>query len=363
VYRHGHTVLFHSTRKDEDMKTLCLVLAASLVVRACSFNTLRLQRLAGRTVLPLARYQTVFSSPNSGDGESQFEEPTAMGLSRPPLDLQANAYQFFDNPVFYYNEWARQGGDAQRKEMFGEKTVEVVLQEITNLSDFMGLTGIRSDYVQAYLDDLPSPELKLHNAGTIALGSATEELERSEKTYTPLESTAALRQKVFEESTVSREQSIYYVLGPSGSGKTFFALNDISTHNVAHDKFATVYCRAGDAEKSVKFVDKTNGHELLIEWVKTKIQQDEPKVTLLKPLEMHITLILDEAGSSSLRGFFDKKESVTATYTALQGLATSVRFSVGCVRYGGQRARVVDTRRTQISHAVVGKRRHGQCAH
>jgi hypothetical protein len=69
---------------------------------------------------------------------------------------------------------------------------------------------------------------------------------------------------------------------------------------------------------------------MLVDWIKKTLKTEVKSfdADLGKALDMHVTFVLDEAGSSALDDYFEKKETIKRLYAALKPFAASIRLIV-----------------------------------
>lgn len=252
-----------------------------------------------------------------------------QSYTKPKLDPEMNAFLFFSNLAFYTGSTAvRDVGQEIRRQRFGDKSVRQVLESFTNagaLVEFFRSVNCPLDWVQQYRDELKSVEDILHAADVIALtdGSELELLDR----YTMLPFARALIEKTLVD-TRKRSLNAFFVLGSSGSGKTFFAIKDAATFGVEKQtKRATVYLKPRSiSQTSHEKFDKQP--EQYVVWVKTEIEKKFKIEFPRRQLDMHLSLVIDEAGAEDLCGYFVDYENLNKICTALGVVAKSTRLIV-----------------------------------
>lgn len=124
-----------------------------------------------------------------------------------------------------------------------------------------------------------------------------------------------------------RDLPLAFVLGCSGSGKTFFSLqqlakNFLNNNNNNKLRAAAVYLYADDIF-GAKLTTDANAAKEVIKGIKAKIQLSTG-LEIKEELDMHLNIIIDEAGSYGLRAWFEDREMVTNLCVEAKGLAKSV---------------------------------------
>jgi hypothetical protein len=186
--------------------------------------------------------------------------------------------------------------------------------------------------VVQFIDQGETLEDKLHNR-IISFGSRAE-IAVIEGRFTPLESSAVLLQSEIDrfhsKQTVvdpisSRSDPAFFVLGSSGSGKSFFAVKYAATFALpkfANQQNTTWYLKPGNL-----FIAGNLSAENLVNRMKKDILKELDRATYEK-LDMHVSIVIDEAGDRMLGGFFESKENVSNLLKLMEDLATSVRLVI-----------------------------------
>jgi hypothetical protein len=257
----------------------------------------------------------------------------------PPYDGAALAHAVFaDNPLsFYTNQQAANANKAARRKILGRrKTVDHIRGEymskypnsrsFSSSSWFQKLAediGARTTSVQRYYEAFAANvkiEQLLDEREILALDGSdeVEEFRRlrvlggvptGARLYHDLRSSAASR---------PRDYRLCYVLGPSGSGKTFFALQHVrhfcnDDDNGQQLPSALLYIRPAEFSEQVDMARPEAPHEMvqiLRQRLQERIRSALRRVwdPAAQPLDMHLSLVLDEAGNTSLRSFFDDRQ-------------------------------------------------------
>jgi hypothetical protein len=256
--------------------------------------------------------------------------PTVVPYSA--LDGGQKACEFFGDARFYNSREAATAdfNVRARKEAFQDITVSKLMDlwsrsikdktEVENMIHVIGACVLR---IVDYLDRGETIEMLLHNE--IVDLDGTNEMDTVNSCFVNIESTRK-KAAVFGEQVV-------YVMGPSGIGKTYCAVKQVATHGWEEDahqgteepattpKYTTLYL-------NLKSLANFNWNDLtvdprVLEWVKQKLQE-HPKAKVKydknKQLCMNVAVVLDEAGSTSLHGFFEAQEKVVSICSALGGL-------------------------------------------
>jgi hypothetical protein len=277
----------------------------------------------------------------NGGTENDFVAPLFDEIKDKP------AAEVFARPWFYYKDTgnpeadrklARQKAseqDRSRQRVFRNETVKEILSSFTNaedLIDFFIDVAIRDVKTKIYpYTDFLSIEDLLDGFAVVCLGTdGAEELKRIKDRYVPLEISTNITQEAFPSVMPydSRTPKVCFVLGSSGSGKTFFSVKHaalVGSSKSREKKSATLYVLPGctPAFEKGNEVATEEKAENLINWIKEGIKK-ECRKTECKKLQMHISLVLDEAGSSLFQGYFEDRELVGAVLKELDQLASSV---------------------------------------
>jgi hypothetical protein len=167
---------------------------------------------------------------------------------------------------------------------------------------------------------LKTIEDRLVKRGVVYLNSQAEG-EMLALRYTELPSSRMLIKSAVTEK---RSKPLCFVTGASGSGKTFFAIKQAATFGIKTPK-ATLYCQPAEQGKLTKHLTVDS----LMEWVKKALSdQVNAGVPIDHQLQMHITLILDEAGSVDVKRFFEERDNLLEIMQQMRKLSVGIRLVI-----------------------------------
>jgi hypothetical protein len=153
-----------------------------------------------------------------------------------------------------------------------------------------------------------------------------DEVKLVTQRFVPLASSKALVRGTTSPQGIleTRSQPLCFALGTSGSGKTFFALKHAATFGVRETglKCVTVYLQPAGLSSFRESKDPSDLMSAIRKAIKMEYGMEFEK------LDMHQSLVLDEAGSLSLDQHFEDQQAVSAVITELRKLATSVRLVI-----------------------------------
>ena len=225
-------------------------------------------------------------------------------------------------------------GDVYRKYV-----VEYPRGKQQGMADFADLISARIGAIKAFLDPPEEPvEETLSKLQMIDLCCSNEIQIYKKSLIQDLPTTKSIwkvHAKDLEYHDVpTRSLPICLVLGPSGSGKTCFALQYLRTALVPPGKkVVTLYLYP--ARTGIQFrKNETLAAVELMNWISNAITRTyqitrESQTSTSKKLDMHVCLVLDEAGSSYTKAWFESKEMLqTLCDQASRTLASSVTVIV-----------------------------------
>jgi hypothetical protein len=124
-------------------------------------------------------------------------------------------------------------------------------------------------------------------------------------------------------------RDIVYVMGPSGSGKTFFAVGFAATRDDNNLDTRTIACRHVTLYLNLSTCGSQTDGPNLLRLIHKQIRLLVPGYDSSKPLDMHVSLVLDEAWSSNAEKFFEDRKQVIQLFDYMkQHLAISFRLVV-----------------------------------
>jgi hypothetical protein len=256
------------------------------------------------------------------------------GKTKRPLLLDpanTRAVDFFANQYFYSKRVDPMDPFLvrQRRKVFGEKSVLEVLRPLKSkeaLKEFFCVVIIDWENVVDYTDLLPIED-KLDKQ--IVCLSNAREWKVLQTEFVELESSKQMVRDVLPPSPTkdNRNEPLCYVLGSSGSGKTFFALKHaapIGQWKSTKTRDTTIYIHAPRIPVLLDpKVDDSKKAKQLIDHIRKELFTTYEK-EIPEKLDMHVTLVLDEAGSRDLHGFFNKRENVDNVVRGLRKLGNTV---------------------------------------
>jgi hypothetical protein len=221
-----------------------------------------------------------------------------------------------------------------RNDKFQELSVREVLKK-DNVQQLLSTVGIFAfeDRIKPLLT-VQTIEEKLSQLVFIALNEG-EEVEKYKNNKVVLTNQNAIVGAAIDRVKVSRHLSIMFVLGSSGSGKTFLALELANSFKQPHRKQlkrVTLYLHPAKFFADLKV--KINDNDLfgpvnhLVKWMLDAVRVRIYETENLKKLNMHVSVVLDEAGSPALNGYFEKSFVLSHLVTMLQQYARSISVIV-----------------------------------
>jgi hypothetical protein len=238
---------------------------------------------------------------------------------------------FFDIPSI---EELRQS--QQLPAAFGGMTVGEVRQKYTEeelRERAESVSAMLPSKVVAFFAQGETLEDKLHNK--IIAFNAIPEVKVVEERFTRLDSSQILLEnelkRFFSKQTdiepdSTRSDPAFFVLGPSGSGKSVFALKYAATFEIPtfeKRRNTTWYLKPGNLG--------FNADNLTPESLVDRMEKEILKVlnrTTYEKLDMHVSIVIDEAGDGNLGDFFEKNENISRLLKLIDGLASSVRLVI-----------------------------------
>jgi hypothetical protein len=282
---------------------------------------------------------------------SRYDAPPEKG-GGPTYDGKARATAVLSDPHFHGNDaQASDASQALREKVLGNKTIDEVRAEYENQIDgFYKLAvsiGASKEADKTSVDRYfasagPSVEQKLAAKRVLALHNEDELAVLTERYVPGLPVSEKLKLKGLEAIdtfTIPFEaEPISFVTGPSGSGKTTFAVHELRTFGKPKElPPATVYIQGADLAtlSGVDFLrPDAQTPAVLVDKIQ-ELLEDRMKIPLCwwgRKLNLHLNLVIDDAGSHQLCGFF---ENDYATLVSLVSLARSkLAASVSLVLIG-----------------------------
>jgi hypothetical protein len=235
---------------------------------------------------------------------------------------------FADTRFYDLDEEVATASAKARKKHFRDMTVQDLIEmwngteeQKKEAGDKIRLIGAIKDAIESYLSGGTTIEMLLH--GRIIALNASNEVNVVNRCFVDLEATRK-QAGVVAKRDHNRIERIAYVLGPSGSGKTVCALKQVSTYGwtEATTKYTTLYLKISQLDQAFQW-DGEEADAGLLAWVQNRLTIDPDLKRLYKAskkLRMHVAIVLDEAGSKGLLGFFEKKTQIYSLYKLLGSL-------------------------------------------
>jgi hypothetical protein len=286
------------------------------------------------------------------------------GLSPTPVyDRGALARAVFADPFFYdYKPGAAELYRDEREAAFGESTtVEQVFltymvptggDGVAELVRKIKATDRR--LIAYFAPAAASIEDVLAQREIVGLSSG-DELRKVHRRYVKgLPAVDRVVRRSLSHPDDSRNRRLCYIFGPSGSGKTFFATNEMRTFGsgqadddvnlpavtlyftpaaVAQNRDGNVVANDNDDDETVPIdFRRDDAPDRLVQKVVSLLDnaiRGWGRTWNRTMLQMHVSLVFDEAGAWALNGFFDQRAHVDRVLTLAQAkIATSVTVVV-----------------------------------
>jgi hypothetical protein len=285
------------------------------------------------------------------------------GLPRPPTpvyDRGALARAVFADPYFYDGDSALADFCRPRREAaFGEDTTveQVFLQYMVPPGDVSELVrkikATDRRLIAYFAPGAASIEDVLAQREIVGLSSG-DELRKVNRRYVKgLPAVDRVRRSLSHPDD-SRNRRLCYIFGPSGSGKTFFAMNEMRTFGsseadddgnlpavtlyftpeaVAQNRDGNVVANDNDDDETVPIdFRRDDAPDRLVKKVVSLLDnaiRGWGRTWNRTKLQMHVSLVFDEAGALALNGFFDQRAHVDRVVElAQEKIATSVTVVV-----------------------------------
>jgi hypothetical protein len=289
------------------------------------------------------------------------------GLSPPPVyDRRALARAVFADPFFYdYKPGAAELYRDEREAALGESTTveQVFLQYMVppgDVSELVRKIKATDRRLLAYFAPAAARiEDVLAQRQKVGLSSG-DELRKVHRRYVkglPAVDRVVRRSLSHPDDSTRNRRRLCYIFGPSGSGKTFFATNEMRSFGSSqaddgdgnlpavtlyftpaavalHRRDGNVVANDGDDETvPIDFRrDDDDAPNRLVKKVVSLLDnaiRGWGRTWNRSKLQMHVSLVFDEAGAWALNGFFDKRVQVDRVLTlAQEKIATSVTVVV-----------------------------------
>jgi hypothetical protein len=221
-----------------------------------------------------------------------------------------------------------------RNKLFGERLVKDVLNDpdLENILPKIGISCYK-ERIQPF-KTTPTPEATLAALKFIALNEGNEVKGYKEHHVTLKKHEDHHGFDTSKGREAPRNQHLIFVLGSSGSGKTFLALELADTFQGSFTALsrATLYFHPAKAfdslyshENDFEITEKTGVEVVrpLVDWIRLTVAA-KLNMNELGKLGMHLSVVLDEAGTPTLCGLFDKMDVVNALIEELEKMATEV---------------------------------------
>ena len=281
-------------------------------------------------------------------------EDNQVNITTPKYIPTQKALDVFSNPYFYANETFAKSAEDRRKHYLSDMTVGQVFksyvfqQERGYLCDWIYTLPNRVESFFAPAYESVEAILALHE---IIVLDGKEDVDKFDKRAVPLpilqdllDTTTA---KPDSKQELSRALKLALVLGSSGSGKTFFSLQYLA-HNLhiksGVEKKVTIYLYAKRAPGIKFFLDKEPNPEAAVDlckWIK-KATEEQINREIKKVLNMHVCIIIDEAGDLDIKLWFESLAMLSRLCHEAEKMADSVAVVVSGTGLTGQNLSSVD---------------------
>lgn len=271
----------------------------------------------------------------------------------PQFDAKERARDTLAHPCFYADQKAADHFAPYRETVLGSVSMEQLRRtHSTNPEKFFEIMGeIGVSYSQRVVDLFPRQEpevlteVLLEQQGKIiALNWSSEVDCFYDREHCRLPTLNELYLSQFQEPKqrqqrrpipLKRDMPLCVVLGSSGSGKTFFCLEFLTQFEAPKGqglRRAAAYLKPADTDVnfSADPTKRRRAADELVDWIKLELG-GAVKRTLEKdtPLNMHLCVVVDEAGDASMNGYFEDRATLIQLCAALERrLARSVLLVV-----------------------------------
>jgi hypothetical protein len=291
--------------------------------------------------------------------EGVDEMVDTLTFACPPYDETQSALLVLNDAFFYHGK--SNVADLyveERTRHLGNKTIGEIVTEFIMLEPKWGKLasriGCNVESLQEFFEQQPDPD-----AATKALNkkrvyiAADHGIEDEMKRFEWFVSYEGLfAEDLYSDNDHPPPGDITFVMGSSGSGKTLFSLGAVATRddkNTVNKRkilgmSVTVYL---NLSRFSQFVSEMDGKKRL-RYLREKLSQFAG-VPIKEQLDMHVSLVLDEAGSASVRGHFERKQNVLDFYKEMTELGTSFWLVVcGTGVFGTELASGSDCRKIRM---------------
>jgi hypothetical protein len=290
------------------------------------------QRALGRRWL-LAASEDKGSEVNDGLDENEAGK-NEIDSSPPKYNGDASAREFFGNKFFYGDrqelaDFCRLYRDKYFAE-YGIETVDDVMEKLKREKDLVELGKCIAVSISKWVNFFQSRrtlEQVLHEAEIVAL-NAPFEISTIDDRYVPFDTSVDLIEGALLKAE-DRDAPAIMIYGSSGSGKTFYAVKEAATYRTAglhgSNLMTTVYLQVSNCTFLGNPDERAEAPSKLAKLVRDLLEQTYGPFDRLK---MHVSIVLDEAGSGRLKDYFESSTCIDNTVIALQSMAESVRLVV-----------------------------------
>jgi hypothetical protein len=232
----------------------------------------------------------------------------------PEYDGNALARVVFGHPYFYSNKEAADANEGLRRDFLGDKTVDQVCREYMNkdigfaqLMVDIGANHLRIE--EYYAAANTTIEQVLAKRGIVGINDKDELEKYNKQRVLSLPALDAIyRRWKPSKGLQTKKRQLCVVTGSSGSGKTYFCLKYLPDFlKGQHTYSAVLYLKPDPDVTKIDFGGEPQlVYEKLVQYVRAEVGQDL-KRKMNKKLNMHVCLILDEAGDLKLNDVFEDK--------------------------------------------------------
>jgi hypothetical protein len=258
----------------------------------------------------------------------------------PKYHPESPAREVFRHPYFYGgSQAAADCHEAARRRAIPESMTVGELRElyasefgdqwVATLADRIVAPNLRVD---AYFAGGSAPtELVLNRESVIPINGRRELKRFKERGALPLRTLNDVFQLPRAEDNSTRDMPVSIVTGSSGSGKTFFCLQYLTDFLKGEQKYSTaLYLQPDPTVTKIDFgVPPDVVHAALLAYIRSALKMRFGELDFTAKLNMHVSVIIDEAGGSDLNGHFEDKAFLKGLWEHLEDhLATNVSLVV-----------------------------------
>jgi hypothetical protein len=304
--------------------------------------------------------QQVHYDDDEQDFQSQKPYHDVQSNTCPPYNDNHLAVREFAHP-FFYQDLAHANKHKERRLEYLQRTkvheIRARYPTPSKRTDFFHQFFAYAKPVEEYFSKQETPTEDVLNTQKLVFIQTEPELDKFDERFVKLPVYDSLlhesdTQLMMDdaENTISTPRDIVYVMGPSGSGKTFFAVGVAATRDDNNLDTRIIACRHVTLYLNLSTCGSQTEGPNLLGLIHKQICLLVPGYDSSKPLNMHVSLVLDEAGSSNVEKFFEDKNQVIQLCDYMkQHLAISFRLVVsGTGVFGTSLCSVSDCRKIRM---------------